>query len=176
MRDAALEQAFAQRQSWAFEAAYRRFGARMYTSALRVLRDRGAAQDCVHEVMLHLWKRGDAYNTARGALEAFLVVCAHNSALQRLRAVQRQSQLAQRATNDDVVDEIADDPIERERIAQAIAELTPVQAQTIDLAYYRGMTHAEIAQKLGEPVGTVKSRLSAALRALRRSLVVTSDV
>jgi RNA polymerase sigma-70 factor, ECF subfamily len=174
MRDAALERAFAERQSWAYEAAYRRFGARMYTSALRLLRDRGAAQDCVHDVMLHLWKRGDAYQTGRGALEAFLVVCTRNTALQRLRSSQRQSQLAQRSASDDMVDEIAHDPIERERIAHAIAELTPPQAQTIELAYYRGMTHAEIADDLGEPVGTVKSRLSAALRALRRSLV-TAD-
>lgn len=175
MRDAALERAFAERQSWAYEAAYRRFGARMYTSALRVLHDRGAAQDCVHEVMLHLWKRGDAYHTTRGALEAFLVVCTRNSALQRLRTAHRQSQLAQRTISDDVVDEIVHDPIEHERITRAIAALTPVQAQTIELAYYRGMTHAEIAQNLGEPVGTVKSRIASALRALRRSLVVAAD-
>jgi RNA polymerase sigma-70 factor, ECF subfamily len=175
MRDTALERAFAERQSWAYEAAYRRFGARMYTSALRVLHDRGAAQDCVHEVILHLWKRGDAYHTTRGALEAFLVVCARNSALQRLRSTQRQSQLVERTASDDVVDEIVPDPIERERITRAIAALTPVQAQTIELAYYRGMTHSEIAQKLGEPVGTVKSRIAAALRALRRTLVVSAD-
>ncbi len=176
MRDAALERAFAERQSWAYEAAYRRFGARMYTSALRVLHDRSSAQDCVHEVMLHLWKRGDAYHTARGGLEAFLVVCARNSALQRLRSAQRQLRVAEQTASDDAADEIVDDPIERERITRAIADLTPVQAQTIELAYYRGMTHAEIAQNLGEPVGTVKSRLASALRALRRSLVVTADV
>jgi RNA polymerase sigma-70 factor, ECF subfamily len=176
MRDAALERAFAERQSWAYEAAYRRFGARMYTSALRVLRDRGAAQDCVHEVMLHLWKRGDAYHTTRGALEAFLVVCARNSALQRLRSSQRQLQLVQQNSGEDVVDEIAHDPIEQERITRAIAALTPVQAQTIELAYYRGLTHAEIARDLGEPIGTVKSRVASALRALRRSLVVAADV
>jgi RNA polymerase sigma-70 factor, ECF subfamily len=175
MRDATLERAFAERQSWAYEAAYRRFGARMYTSALRVLHDSGGAQDCVHEVMLHLWKRGDAYTTTRGALEAFLVVCTRNSALQRLRTAQRQSQLAQRSANDDVVDDVVHDPIEHERVTRAIAALTPIQAQTIELAYYGGMTHSEIAQKLGEPVGTVKSRLASALRALRRTLVVAAD-
>ena len=175
MRDTALERAFAERQSWAYEAAYRRFGARMFTTALRVLRDRGAAQDCVHEVMLHLWKRGDAYQTTRGALEAFLVVCTRNSALQRLRTVQRQTELAQRTSGDDVVDDVMPDPIEHERITRAIATLTPVQAQTIELAYYRGLTHAEIARKLDEPVGTVKSRIASALRALRRTLVVAPD-
>jgi len=125
--------------------------------------------------MLHLWKRGDAYSAARGALEAFLVVCARNSALQRLRSTERQSQLARSNANEDTVDEIAPDPIEAQRIARAIAGLTPTQAQTIDLAYFKCMTHAEIAQNLGEPIGTVKSRVASALRALRRTLVVGAD-
>jgi RNA polymerase sigma-70 factor (ECF subfamily) len=67
------------------------------------------------------------------------------------------------------------DPIERERIARAIGALPPAQAQTIQFAYFNGMTHTEIASALGEPVGTIKSRLAAALRSLRRSLV-TADV
>ena len=67
------------------------------------------------------------------------------------------------------------DPIERERIARAIDALPPAQAQTIQFAYFKGMTHTEIANALGEPIGTIKSRLSAALRTLRGSLV-TADV
>ena len=175
MRNVALERAFAERQSWAYEAAYRRFGARMFTAALRVLQDRAAAQDCVHEVMLHLWRRGDAYQTERGSLEAFLVTCARNSGLARRRTADRQSDLARRAQPDQSVEERTVDPIERQRIARAVAALTPTQAQSIELAYYRGMTHAEIALDLGEPIGTVKSRLASALRALRRSLVVAAD-
>ncbi len=175
MRDPALERAFSERQSWAYEAAYRRFGARMYTAALRVLTDRGSAQDCVHEVMLHLWKRGDAYQTERGALEAFLVTCSRNRALERVRRAGRQSDAMRRAATPEESEEPMPDPIERERIARAIDALPPVQAQTIQFAYYRGMTHGEIASALGEPVGTIKSRLSAALRTLRGSLV-TADV
>jgi RNA polymerase sigma-70 factor, ECF subfamily len=175
MRDSALERAFAERQSWAYEAAYRRFGARMYTAALRVLSDRGAAQDCVHEVMLHLWKRGDAYQVERGSLEAFLVVCSRNSGLERLRRSERQSDVARRAATVDESEELMPDPIERERIARAIGALPPAQAQTIQFAYFNGMTHTEIASALGEPVGTIKSRLAAALRSLRRTLV-TADV
>jgi RNA polymerase sigma-70 factor (ECF subfamily) len=175
MRDSALERAFAERQSWAYEAAYRSFGARMYTTALRVLSDRGAAQDCVHEVMLHLWKRGDAYRPERGALEAFLVTCARNSGLERLRRAARQSDVARRAAAPDEREDVMPDPIERERIARAIDALPAAQAQTIQCAYFKGMTLTEIASALGEPVGTIKSRLSAALRTLRGSLV-TADV
>ncbi len=175
MRDSALERAFAERQSWAYEAAYRRFGARMYTTALRVLSDRLAAQDCVHEVMLHLWKRGDAYQAERGALEAFLVTCARNRALEGLRSAGRQSDAMRRAATSEESEELMPDPIERERIARAIDALPQAQAQTIQCAYFKGMTLAEIASALGEPVGTIKSRLSAALRTLRGSLV-TADV
>ncbi|MGC2129558.1 MAG: sigma-70 family RNA polymerase sigma factor [Candidatus Aquilonibacter sp.] len=175
MRDSALERAFSERQSWAYEAAYRRFGARMYTAALRVLADRGAAQDCVHEAMLHLWKRGDAYQPERGSLEAFLVTCSRNRALERVRRAGRQSDAIRRAATLEESEESMPDPIERERIARAIDALPPAQAQTSTFAYFEGMTHSEIASALGEPVGTVKSRLSAALRTLRGSLV-TVDV
>ncbi len=123
MRDPALERAFAERQSWAYEAAYRRFGARMYTAALRVLADRGAAQDCVHEVMLHLWKRGDAYQPERGALEAFLVTCSRKRGLERRRRTERQSDVARRAATSDESEDLMADPIERERIARAIDAL-----------------------------------------------------
>jgi RNA polymerase sigma-70 factor, ECF subfamily len=166
-----LEHAFAQRQSWAYEAAYRRFGARMYTAALRVLGDAGNAQDCVHEVLLHLWKRGDAYAVERGSLEAFLVVCARNSALGRRRRGAKIRNVELSPANDVPVSDPETDPVERERVARAVAALTPVQAKTIELAYDRGLTHAEIAAVLDEPLGTVKSRLSAALRTLRRTLV-----
>ena len=176
MQDQALDRAFAQRQSWAYEAAYRRFGARMFTAALRVLSDRSAAQDCVHEVMLNLWKRGDAYSAERGALEAFLVTCARNRALERLRSAQRQSSVARRATVPGESAELVSDPVERERVARAVAALPPAQAQSIALAYYSSMTHSEIARELGEPLGPIKSRIAAALRTLRRSLVVASDV
>jgi RNA polymerase sigma-70 factor, ECF subfamily len=175
MRDSALERAFAERQSWAYEAAYRRFGARMYTAALRVLPDRGAAQDCVHEVMLHLWKRGDAYQTERGVLEAFLVTCSRNRALERVRSAGRQSDAMRRAGAPEESEDVMPDPIERERIARAIDALPAAQAQTIRFAYFKSMTLTEIASALGEPVGTIKSRLSAALRSLRGSLV-TADV
>jgi RNA polymerase sigma-70 factor, ECF subfamily len=176
MRDPALERAFAESQSWAYEAAYRRYGARMLAAALRVLGDRDAASDCVHDVLLRLWSIGDAYDVTRGSLEGFLVTCARNRALERVRSAQRLSAAALRAVPEHEDDEAFPDPIEQERIARAIASLPPAQAQAIELAYYRGMTHAEIASDLDTPVGTVKSRINAALRSLRLWLVVASFV
>jgi RNA polymerase sigma-70 factor (ECF subfamily) len=158
------------RDAHAYEVAYRRFGARLYASALRILRDTGQAQDCVHDVLLHLWRRGDAYSSQRGSLEAFLVTCVRNDALTRVRKEARRSALAAAQREPASYEPTDVDPIQRERIARAIQNLTPLQAQMVRRAYYGGSTHAEIADDIGEPVGTVKSRIAAALRALRRTL------
>ena len=170
MREEWLGHAFARRDSAAYETAYRRYGARMHATALRLLRDRDAAQECVHDVFTHLWRRGTAYAPGRGTLEAFLVTCARNRALERLRdAVRGRAAIEKMDVPEEYV--LEEDPIERERIARAISQLTEGQAAVVQLAYYRAMTLTEVAAQLQIPVGTVKARLSAALRALRRSLI-----
>ncbi|MGA8574127.1 MAG: sigma-70 family RNA polymerase sigma factor [Candidatus Cybelea sp.] len=175
VRDAGLEHGFARRDADAYEAAYRAFGARMYATALRLLRDRELARECVHDVFLHLWRHRSHFVAARGSLEAFLVTCARNAALTQLRsASRRQKMIGKLETAEEYVME--EDPIERERIARALTQLTEGQAEVVERAYYRGMTLTEVAAELAIPIGTVKGRLSTALRALRRSLIPeTSD-
>lgn len=170
VRDASLEDGFARRDAVAYEMAYRSFGSRMQATALRLLRDPEAARECVQEVFEGLWRRGGPYSPVRGSLEAFLVTCARNAALSQLRAGRRRQETAQKieAPGEYTLDE---DPIERQRVARALAALTEGQADVVRLAYYKGMTLAEVAAELAIPIGTVKGRLSAALRALRRSLV-----
>ena len=171
MRDGSLESAFACRDASAYEAAYRAYGPRMHTAALRVLRNRDAALECVQDVFLNLWRSGSAYSPQRGSLEAFLVVCTRNRALTRVRVENRARETARRtdAPQDYTMEE---DPIERERIRRALERLTQGQADVVRRAYYDGLTLAEVAEDLAIPIGTVKGRLSAALRALRRELVV----
>lgn len=171
MRDGSLEERFARRDATAYEAAFLAFGARMQATALRVLGNPEAARECVQEVFEGLWRRGHSYAPARGALEAFLVTCARNAALTSLRAGRRRRQ-TERQLNVDERYTMEEDPIERERVARALAQLTGGQADVIQLAYYKGMTLGEVAAELAIPIGTVKGRLSAALRALRRTLVV----
>ncbi len=119
---------------------------------------------------MNLWRRRTAYAAARGSLEAFLATCVRNAALTQLRGRSRREAATARLDppNPYVMEE---DPIERERIERALSQLSPGQADVIRLAYYRGSTLAEVATDLAIPVGTVKGRLSAALRALRRSLI-----
>jgi RNA polymerase sigma-70 factor, ECF subfamily len=170
-RDQALESAFSRGDAAAYETVYRLFGDRMYTTALHLLRDAGTARECVHDVLLQLWKRPDAYDRRRGDLEAFLVACTRNQALMRLRGDRRRRQVLERL--DPAPDRtFDDDPIERERVARALARLPREQAEAIQLAYYRGFTLAQIAAERDLPLGTVKSRISAALRSLRLALVV----
>lgn len=173
VRDEALETAFSRREAAAYERAYEQFGSRMYTTALRVLRDRELARECVQDVLLHLWRKGSAYSPARGSLEAFLVVCVRNAALARVRDdARRRALLAEQLP---VSDSTTDpDPFEHAHVTNALSRLTEAQAQSIQLAYYRGMTHTEIAAALKEPVGTIKSRISSALRTLREALAKES--
>ncbi len=169
VRDEVLEAAFARREAAAYERAYEQFGSRMYTSALRILRDRELAHECVQDVLLRLWRKGTAYSPARGNLEAFLVVCVRNAALTRVRDdARRRTLLAQEtAVSESTLDR---DPFEHAHVTKALSSLTEAQAESIELAYYRGMTHTEIAAALKQPVGTIKSRISSALRALREAL------
>jgi RNA polymerase sigma-70 factor (ECF subfamily) len=170
VRDESIEDGFARRDAAAYDAAYRLFGARMQATALRLLRDREAAGECVHDVFLHLWRRATAYAAARGSLEAFLVTCVRNRALTVLRDGSR-GQLATSRLDAPEEYVLGGDPIERARIARALSQLSEGQAGVVKLAYYRDMTLSEVAAELAIPIGTVKGRLSSALRALRRSLI-----
>ena len=169
VRDELLERAFARSDASAYETAYRRFGARLYSTAMRLLRNDALAQECVHDVLLRLWKRGDAYAPQRGDLQAFLTACVRNDALARLRNDARRREIV--AATREQAYEMDEDPVQRERIERAVNALTETQRHMVQLAYYKNMTHAEIAAELGEPLGTIKSRIAAALRALRRTLV-----
>lgn len=164
-----LAQAFAAREAWAYEAAYREFGRALYGAALQVLRDPLDAQDCVHDVLLRLWRRGDAYRPARGSLRAFLAVSVRNEALSRARRRSNRERIVQAlerpAGEGDVGAEVAD----RESIRSAMSGLGEKQRRAIELAYFGHLTHEQIARALDEPLGTVKSRISGALRKLREA-------
>jgi RNA polymerase sigma-70 factor (ECF subfamily) len=133
-----------------------------------VLHDPAEAEDCVHDVLVRLWRQGHAYSRARGPLEAFLVVCVRNEALSRRRRNVNRERITRERLRVVESTPAEDEPVvQRLDMAHMVAQLNEAQQRTIRLAYYDGLTHEQIAQRLGEPVGTVKSRLSNALRALR---------
>jgi RNA polymerase sigma-70 factor (ECF subfamily) len=171
-----IARAFVAQEAWAYEAAYRIHGGVLHAAALQVLRHDQDAQDCVHDVLLRLWRRGDAFRPARGSLRAFLAICVRNEALSRLRKAHNRERIEQ--STEPVPDraDIAGGVVERESVRRALNELTEKQRQTIALAYFDRITLDEIAGRLGEPVGTVKSRLSTSLRRLRQIFTAEGSI
>lgn len=157
-----------QRWDSTLEDAYREHRGLLYGVALRVLHDSGEAEDCVHDTLLRLWQRGHSYTPARGSLAAFLIVCVRNEALTRLRKKTNRARIEHERLNGTTVEPAVDEPIvERSRVEDALKSLPEAQRETLRLAYYNGLTHEQIAARMHEPVGTVKSRLSTGLRSLR---------
>lgn len=165
-QDARLARAFADRDASAYDAAYRRYAGKLYGAAFTILRQPEEAADCVHDVFTRLWKRGDDFCVERGSLAAFLAVCVRNEALTRRRTLESRRRVDQ-TLNESQEPDLADAAAARVSVESALSQLGEVQRQSIELAYYGGLTHVQIAQRLNEPVGTIKSRLSSALRRLR---------
>ena len=159
-----------ERDENAMEAIFRRYSGPVYSVALRVLRDSGQAEDILQEVFLQLWRRPAAFIENRGSLGAWLVVIARNRAIDLLR---------RRKPSDSVDDVVLASPVnvadeaERntmmQRVRGVIANLPEQQRTTLELAYFEGLSHTEIASRTGDPLGTVKTRLRQALITLRKA-------
>ncbi len=163
----------------AFEDLYRRYAPPAYALALRVTGQDALAQEVVHDSFLALWREPEAYDAARGPFRTFFLSLVHHRAVDAVRREERLRRRAERASNleprtgEDVADEIVEDAylVERRReIREALQTLPPDQRRVVELAYFGGYTQARIAEELGIPVGTVKTRTLAAMRKLRRAL------
>jgi RNA polymerase sigma-70 factor (ECF subfamily) len=138
---------------------------------LHVLRGPDEAQDCVHDVFLRIWQHPESYREERGSFRSFLIACVRNEALSRRRTAARHRALEEQVA----VDEPAFEPhvvdhVEAARVRRALDVLPQEQRRALELAYFGGLTHREIAAALGEPLGTIKSRVAMALRKLAREL------
>ncbi|MGH7328196.1 MAG: RNA polymerase sigma factor [Polyangiaceae bacterium] len=139
-----------------------------------MLRSPDEAQDCVHDVFLRIWQNPDSYRAERGSLRSFLLACVRNEALGRRRAAARHRAIEERATMyEPSVEFQITDHVEAARVRRALEGLPPEQRRALELAYFGGLTHREIATTLGEPLGTIKSRVATALRKLGRELAGT---
>jgi len=142
-----------------------------FSVALHVLRNPDDAEDCVHDVFVRVWQRRDAYNPERGSLRSFLIACVRNEALGRRRSEERHRAIEERqASREGSVEIEIVDHVEAARVHRALEALPPEQRKALELAYFKGLTHREIAESLGEPLGTVKSRLALALQRMGRAL------
>jgi len=149
---------------------YDRYSSVVYAVALRVLGDTGSAEDVLQEVFLQLWRNPSAFDAARGSLGSWLAVITRNRAIDSLRKRRPETDI------EDVVLSVSPDLAGEAELARAsqkvrgvMGAMTPVQRSALEMAYWEGMSHSEIANKTGEPLGTVKTRIRAGLMTLRKA-------
>ncbi len=166
---------FARGTASGLERVYAAYGKPLYSVALRVLGNEDEAQDCVHDALLRIWQRPGSYRLERGSLRSYLLVSIRNEALTRKRNAARHSHIEERAAQDErsAYELHVNDPVERARLQRALGELPAEQKTALELVYFGHLTHVEAAERLGAPLGTIKSRVALALRKLHAAMSTT---
>ena len=154
---------------------YDRYGRVAYGLAVRVLRDEALAEDAVQEAFLAIWRGAARYIPERGKASTWILTVVHRRAVDLVRREQRRrtEQLPEteiETSTGTPSDEAVWLRLERERVQAALAALPDRQREAIELAYYGGFTQSELAERLGEPIGTIKSRMFTGLARLRELL------
>jgi RNA polymerase sigma factor (sigma-70 family) len=168
--DEELLEAIAQGDDAALGALYDRFGRVAYAVALRVLRDQALAEDAVQEAFLAVWRSADAYRRERAKPATWILTLVHRRAVDLVRREdRRRADHLDEAPEPSVatVQDEADLRDRRSMVQAALRELPAEQRQALELAYYGGYTQSELAERLGVPLGTIKSRMFAGLTRLR---------
>ena len=157
------------RRPEALESAYRSYATLLYSVARHILGSDDDAMDCVHDALMRVWHRPNAFRAERGSLRAYLAVCVRNEAVTRRRDAARHHAIEQRLAGGEssYVEPEPVDRLELEHLRRALGTLPSEQKDALELAYYRYFTHTQIAEALQLPLGTVKSRLKLALRKLQ---------
>ena len=171
--DAFLMRRIAEGDETALAAVYDRYAGLVYSVAFRVLRSADLAEEVSQEIFYQLWRTAAAFEPSRGSLSGWLLVCARNRAISRLRGRAAEPEAELHAQTAVVKVNLEDDLTQRQQISRvraALEKLQPAQRQALELAYFEGLTHSEIASRTGEPLGTVKTRLRAAVEFLKRAL------
>jgi RNA polymerase sigma-70 factor, ECF subfamily len=168
--DASMVSAIRSCDESAMAHLYDRYSPIVYSVALRVLGDTGAAEDILQEIFLQLWRNPELFDSSRGNLGAWLSVIARNRAIDTLRRRRPITDIADVivSTDKDISAE-TDRTRAMERVREVLDDMPGSQRQALELAYFDGMTHSEIATKTGEPLGTVKTRIRAGLLTLRKA-------
>jgi RNA polymerase sigma-70 factor (ECF subfamily) len=174
--DAQLVTSIARYSEVALAEVYRRHGGAVYGLARRVLNNPTEAEDVTQEVFLRLWNQPDRFDSSRGSLRSFLLAQSHARAVDAIRSLNsrraREARDSHRtATAEyDMQHEVWDLAL-ADQVANALGGLPDEERRVIELAYYEGHTYVEVAELLGQPEGTVKSRIRNGMRRMRASLV-----
>ncbi len=174
--DAALVVSIGRYQQPALAEAYRRHAGAVFGLAKRLLGDRSRAEEVVQEVFVRLWNEPNRYDPERGSLRSFLLAHTHGRSVDLIRSDvarrrrEEREALEQAEGGYDLAREVWDMALAG-HVREALEKLQPGERDAIELAYFGGKTYREVADELGEPEGTVKSRIRAGLKRLRVDLV-----
>jgi RNA polymerase sigma-70 factor, ECF subfamily len=174
LSDEALVALVARSDDVALAELYDRYGGAAYGLARRVVRDAALAEDAVQEAFLAIWRGAERFVPDRARAATWIMTLVHRRAVDLVRREERRRADTLDDAHTDTVEASAEDAawlrFERERVQAALRLLPDHQRETIELAYYGGFTQSELAERLGRPVGTVKSQMFAALGTLRAGL------
>lgn len=169
-----LALALRRREEHALAKLYDRYGGAVYNLALRITHDQGMAEEISLDTFLQIWQQAYRFDAQQGTLPGWMFTIARTRAIDRVRA----AGAAKRTRVDDPVpmasatqpDDMTELAERRQLVREAMSALSDTQRAALELAYYEGLSHSEIAARLGEPLGTVKTRIRQAMLVLRKTL------
>jgi RNA polymerase sigma-70 factor, ECF subfamily len=173
MSDEALVALAARSEQSALAELYDRYGRTAYGLALRVLRDQSLAEDAVQEAFLTIWRTASRFVPERGKASTWILTLVHRRAVDTVRREQRRRADSLELADEPSVEGVEEDAwlrLQRERVQAALRHLPDTQREALELAYYGGFSQSELAERLGQPLGTIKSRMFTGLSRLREQL------
>jgi RNA polymerase sigma-70 factor (ECF subfamily) len=161
----------------AFRILYSRLAPTLYGMAVRMMNDAKEAEDVLQEGFTYIWRRASGFDPSRSSAYAWAVMIVRNKAIDKLRSRQRNERLREKLTSEagffaEQDDFSAQEPLSRERhvqVREALKQIAPEQRQAVELSFFSGLTHQQIADQLGTPLGTIKARIRRGLLRLRDS-------
>lgn len=160
-----------------FEALYDRFSGVLFSTAYRVLNNQEAAEDVLQDVFIQIWEKAPLYDSTRGKPLTWAVTLARNKAIDRFRSIQRRNRLRDEVqAESEALGNFSDEKSSFDTVAsgeanqlvrEALQKLSPDQRQAIEMAFFSSMTQMEIAERLKEPLGTIKARIRRGMMKLR---------
>ncbi len=174
----ALVDDFAARRPSGLEQAYALWSGLLFSVAKQAVSDNARAEDCVHDALLRVWRAPNRFEGNRAMLKAYLIACVRNESIGLLRSQSRRDARELRAVRlspETSVDPPVVDPVETQRLRAALARLPGEQRVALERAYYGNKTHVQVSEELGVPLGTIKSRIAAAMRTLHGELAVREE-
>ncbi len=172
VNDWSLLERIQQKDEAALSALYDRYSGLVYSEAKRILRDTGAAEEILQDLFYQVWRTAERFDAARGSLAGWLVVAARNRAISKLR---KKSGKAEELEENPVflgpsLESSTTQNLMLDKVRAVLGSLPDGQREAMEFAYFEGMSHSEIAERTGQPLGTIKTRIRSGMEALKKVL------